>query len=435
MPRPRRSHLFALDALVLDVGSMFLGRERSSVYKSLHRLVDLGLLEDEWQQGRRCYRLTAFGRESVVHARLGRRVFGRTDARPEVKLRRVQAREARAREARIREATMVSDFTARRVVTGHDDAGKAVILSDGPPERTIQANGFGVATWLWLDGSPATVDDGGEEPDGAMRLEPPPGGCSVRIIRFPGAREGGGDWISVEGDDPDRPGMHATDTLDFMAVVDGRIVLGLDDGEHELGPGDVVIQRGNVHRWRVVGDDPCTYIVCMMRPDPSAGAPREPQQDPTTGDAGRPRRLVAASDADGRSYALADGGAPSMMSAGDTRLVELWQTGGPLGTPDQGGDPAGDWELEPRGGGIAFRSVRLAAGHDPGDAGWHTTATIDVDIVLSGQVEMALPDIPPVVIGPGEAVVQRGTHHKWRPVGDEPAEWVALMIAVPDSGT
>ena len=76
-----------------------------------------------------------------------------------------------------------SEFTARRVVTGHDAAGKAVIRTDGEPEGTIRANGFGVATWLWLDGPPTSVDDGGDEPGGAVRLEPPAGGCSVRIIR------------------------------------------------------------------------------------------------------------------------------------------------------------------------------------------------------------------------------------------------------------
>ena len=74
--------------------------------------------------------------------------------------------------------------------------------------------------------------------------------------------------------------------------------------------------------------------------------------------------------------------------------------------------------------------MRHPAGFDPGDAGWHTTATIDVDVVLSGQLELSLPEHPPVVLGPGEAVVQRGTHHRWRPVGDEPVEWVALMLAV-----
>jgi quercetin dioxygenase-like cupin family protein/DNA-binding PadR family transcriptional regulator len=431
MPRPRRSHVFRLDATVLDAGAYLvalekrerfyglevatlLGRERSTVYKALHRLVDLGLLSDEWEAGRRYYRFTDFGRQSVSHARRGARVFGRPDANR----RRVRGME----------------FTARRVVTGHDDDGRAVIRSDGAPEGTIRANGFGVATWLWLDGPAVTVDDGGDEPDGSIRLEPPVGGCSVRIIRFPGAREGGGDWIRVEGDDPDEPGMHATDTLDFMVVVDGRIVLGLDDGEHELGAGDVVIQRGNRHRWRVVGDDPCTYVVCMLRPDPDAPAPGEQQLTATAVEGDGPRRLVAATDENGRSYALADGTPPSSIGGAGTRLVELWQTGGVLGAPDQGGDPDGAWTLEPRGAGICFRTVEHPPGFDPGEAGWHTTATIDVDVVLSGKLELSLPDTPafsgPVVLSPGEAVVQRGTHHRWRPVGDEPVVWAALMLAV-----
>jgi quercetin dioxygenase-like cupin family protein/DNA-binding transcriptional ArsR family regulator len=433
MPRPRRSHLFPLDADVLSGGASLItrerdrfyglevarmvGRERSTVYKSLRRLVAHGLLTDEWDAGRRYYRLTDFGRRSVPRARGGARVFGRTDERLFQRRRKVRGME----------------LNARRIVTGHDGDGRAVIVSDGEPPGTIRANGFGVATWLWLDGVATTVDDGGEEPDGPIRLEPPPGGCSVRIIRFPGASEGGGDWIPVEGADPDRPGMHATDTLDFMVVIGGRIALGLDDGEHELGPGDVVIQRGNPHRWRVVGDEPCTYLVCMLRPDPSAAAPGEPQQAATATATGGPRRLVADTGGDGRSRVLTDGAPPCVLSPGEddgVRLVELWQTGGALGAPDQGGDPEGGWELEPRAGGIAFRSVRLPAGHDPGDAGWHTTATIDVDVVLSGQLELSLPDTPPVVIGPGEAVVQRGTNHSWKPVGDEAVEFVSLMLAV-----
>ena len=325
------------------------------------------------------------------------------------------------------------DFTARRIVTGHDADGRDVVVSDGPPPATIEANGFGLANWLWLDGAATTVDDGGEVPDGPRQLEPPPGGCSVMLIRFPGGSPGGGDWIGVDGDDPERPGMHATDTLDFMVAIDGHIVLGLDDGEHELGPGDVVVQRGNVHRWRVAGDEPCTYAVCMVRPDPAGSGDTIPLAAATAAGPGRPRRLVAASRPDGTSYALADGYPPCALSPGaddGVALVELWQSGGALTSPDQGGDPEGGWELEPRGGGVAFRWVRLPAGHDPGDAGWHTTNTIDVDIVVSGRLELALPDTEPVVIGPGEAVVQRGTHHKWQPVGDDAVEFVSLMLAV-----
>jgi mannose-6-phosphate isomerase-like protein (cupin superfamily) len=121
---------------------------------------------------------------------------------------------------------------------------------------------------------------------------------------------------------------------------------------------------------------------------------------------------------------------PRPWSTNRPALVELWQTGGPLRAPAQGGDPSGSWELEPRNGGIAFRAIEMPAGLDSGDAGWHTTATIDVDIMISGTLQMELPDLDPIVLGPGDSVVQRGTHHKWTPVGDEPVRYVVLMIAV-----
>lgn len=323
----------------------------------------------------------------------------------------------------------------RRVVTGHDRDGAAVFLSDGmPPHSIATPDGVGVSDFLWLNGPARTADDG-EDRDGAFDLEPPAGGLSVRIIRIPPPPEDAPEaerWIRVVGEDPERPGMHATDTLDFMAVLDGEIVLGLDDGEHHLTQGDSVIQRGNAHRWRVVGDRPCTYAVVMVRPDPAADDPQTMLRA-TAGEGGSWRRLVAGADSNGRSTALVDGPAAVVYEPagpGGVSLVELWQTGGTPQNPGVGGDPPGDWQLEPRSGGIAFRAIEMPAGLDSGDAGWHTTNTIDVDIMISGQLELALPGVEPVVLGPGDAVVQRGTHHKWTPVGDEPVRYVVVMIAL-----
>jgi quercetin dioxygenase-like cupin family protein len=53
-----------------------------------------------------------------------------------------------------------------------------------------------------------------------------------------------------------------------------------------------------------------------------------------------------------------------------------------------------------------------------------------VDVILSGQVELALRDVPPVALGPGDIVVQRGVEHRWQPVGDEPLRMATLMIDV-----
>ena len=79
--------------------------------------------------------------------------------------------------------------------------------------------------------------------------------------------------------------------------------------------------------------------------------------------------------------------------------------------------------------GSPLRRVEFAAGHDPGAAGIHTTATIDVDVLLSGRLELALPTDPAgsafdtVVLDPGDVVIQRGNVHRWRPVGPTRPSW------------
>ena len=51
--------------------------------------------------------------------------------------------------------------------------------------------------------------------------------------------------------EPDAPGMHTPDTMDFEYVISGRVVLELDDGVTvELGPGHTVVQNGTRHTWR-----------------------------------------------------------------------------------------------------------------------------------------------------------------------------------------
>src|SRR5262249_5564319 len=54
-------------------------------------------------------------------------------------------------------------------------------------------------------------------------------------------------------------GFHRTDTTDFGVVLSGTLALQLDDGaEVSLSPGDVLIENGTRHRWRVVGNVPAT---------------------------------------------------------------------------------------------------------------------------------------------------------------------------------
>lgn len=326
----------------------------------------------------------------------------------------------------------MGELQVRRVVTGRD--GTDTFRSDGEPPLTVGVPGrAGVSEVLWLDGPPADVDAGGDRDSQGFPLEPPPGGASARVITFPPLPGEDGGWLRVDGDDPDRPGRHRTDTLDLVVVLDGAVTLGLDDGDHLLGPGDVVIQRGSEHRWRPEPPSGCTYAVVMLRPDPAAdasgtGPPLEvaaaaapPEGAPTV------RRLVT-----GEPGARPEP-APVAFHADSVTMVDLWQTGGPLQGPAQGGTPApgSPFVLEPPAGGASARWLELRPVELPPEVGWHTTATIDVDIVLSGRLALQLPDDQRTELGPGDVVVQRGTDHRWSVVGDEPARMFTVMLSAP----
>lgn len=338
------------------------------------------------------------------------------------------------------------DFPVRRIVTGHDSEGRAIFVSDGRPPHTVTSPaGHGLSELLWLEGIPSNPDDGGESPADLHGGFPAGGQIACRLIRFPGFAPGtpvDDTWLRVPGDDPSHPGVHRSETLDLMVVLGGHITLGLDDGEHALGPGDAVIQRGTVHRWRVVGEQPCTFLSVLISLEPPAGQEEPvalvPKSAAPTGDVGSPsgpRRLVTGTDPGGRSQATPVGPAPAMVTD-QVALYDLWQTGGWLRHVEQGGDHDGPWALEPIGRGISLRRVDFAAGHDPGVAGIHATATIDVDVLLSGRLELGLPtdpagtDFDTTVLDPGDVVIQRGNVHRWRPAGHDPAVLLSVMIGL-----
>ena len=65
--------------------------------------------------------------------------------------------------------------------------------------------------------------------------------------------------------EPDHPGMHTTDTVDFDVVISGEVWLELDDGaEVQLRPGDSVVQNGTRHAWRNRSSEPCTLAVALI---------------------------------------------------------------------------------------------------------------------------------------------------------------------------
>jgi len=171
----------------------------------------------------------------------------------------------------------------RRVVTGHDAAGKSIIAIDG----TVDERAVPHDRYVWTtDATPADNRRPGDASEAAEhRLEPVAGGSIFRVVEFPPesalagltAEQKEGFFKSLfEGmhashcrvDTTRSPGMHRTSTVDYVIVLRGEVTLLLDKGETTLRPGDLVVQRGTNHDWVVRGNEPALMAVVMVGAHP-----------------------------------------------------------------------------------------------------------------------------------------------------------------------
>jgi len=172
----------------------------------------------------------------------------------------------------------------RRVVTGVNHEGKSMVVSDGPPPRSVTIGLLGGLKFIdvWhLGAQPKSPADGGDL-DRNANLVPPPGGAHWRVCVFPPDSAAPADVdlndliAEVSEKVPDlvahadvsRVGMHQTETIDFGVVLSGEIWLELDEGEVHLKPGDCVVQRGTMHAWRNRSSSPCVMSFVLIEAGP-----------------------------------------------------------------------------------------------------------------------------------------------------------------------
>lgn len=179
------------------------------------------------------------------------------------------------------------DLTAispvRRVVTGHDESGKAVVLMDGaaPNVRIRQASQL-VSTLIWVtDETPADVSGSADRAARVIGVAPPERGSTFRVVDFPPVGDTGSFdneailremGISHKGHgEGANPFMHRTRSIDYAIVMSGEIVMQLDDSEIVLKAGDVLVQQGNNHAWVNRGTENCRIAFVLI----DAGEPRQ----------------------------------------------------------------------------------------------------------------------------------------------------------------
>jgi hypothetical protein len=152
----------------------------------------------------------------------------------------------------------------RRIVTGHDEQGRSVIIDDGPSPvmLTVEARpGFRNHNIWRTEGacSPANAPDTIAAQEGVL---PPPGGTVIRVIDYPPMpsdpearrRQAASSLRTLFADadhlaEDTRPGMHRTLTVDYAIVLTGKLTAVLEESVTEMGPGDILIQRATNHAW------------------------------------------------------------------------------------------------------------------------------------------------------------------------------------------
>jgi hypothetical protein len=151
-------------------------------------------------------------------------------------------------------------------------------------------------------------------------------------------------------------------------------------------------------------------------------------------------RRVVTGIKDGRSVFLSDGPVPAL---GNGFSEDLWAI---RADEKFGHSPvAGEEAIEGAAGALSWRVVTIPTDEDyrrlaesvPAEKrhlvngeGWHTTRTVDLVVILEGDVALQL-DEGEVLLHPGDVVVQQGTRHAWHTRCEGPVRVLALMRTFP----
>src|SRR5437870_4845916 len=137
----------------------------------------------------------------------------------------------------------------RRVITGHDGNGKAIVKIDEVSKNVASGRPGAMACNVWTtEGFPANNDSDADE--GLRKVATTlANGTIFRVIEFsPGVQRR----------------MHRTDSIDYIVVISGEIDMELDDSSVHLKAGDVMVQRGTIHNWVNRGTEPCVLAVILI---------------------------------------------------------------------------------------------------------------------------------------------------------------------------
>ena len=145
-------------------------------------------------------------------------------------------------------------LTVRRVVTGHDENGRAIVSIDESVKNVAQTRPGAEAAVIWTsEGFPVDNDSSADGSARNIGIATLANGTVFRVVSF-------GPGVT--------PRNHRTDSIDYAVVISGAIDMELDGETVHLKAGDVMVQRGTIHNWVNKGREPCVIAFTLVAADP-----------------------------------------------------------------------------------------------------------------------------------------------------------------------
>ena len=163
----------------------------------------------------------------------------------------------------------------RRIVTGHDASGKAIVVIDGPSPYARSRPETGItSTLLWVtDETPANMGASADRADRTIGIPPPANGSVFRVVEFPplgdGKKLSNAEVLKAMGLPATNAGsrspfMHRTKSIDYAICLSGEIHMVLDDTEIVMRAGDTLVQQGTNHAWENRGKEACRIAFILI---------------------------------------------------------------------------------------------------------------------------------------------------------------------------
>jgi quercetin dioxygenase-like cupin family protein len=142
----------------------------------------------------------------------------------------------------------------RRVITGHDASGKAVVKIDETVKDMKVGRPGAVVAPIWItEGFPVDNDDS-EDASKRQVGTTLPGGTVLRVVEFtPGVQARN----------------HRTNSIDYAIIMSGEIDMEMDGTLIHLKAGDILVQRGTIHNWINNGVAPCVIAFALIDAKPA----------------------------------------------------------------------------------------------------------------------------------------------------------------------